>query len=103
MHRLAALENLGCFFGRAAVMDRPSAPGVKLTPTQFRMLQRIPDEGLPLSALQQRHGYGIAAQIRTLRILSQWNLVIETQRERGDVRFETTDAGRQLARSNDAR
>lgn len=70
--------------------------GAKLTTTQFRMLQRIPDDGLPLSALRQRHGYGIGAQIRTLRILCQLDLAVEVQSDGGDVRFLITDAGRRL-------
>jgi hypothetical protein len=78
-------------------MKRPRAAAIKLTAAQFRMLQRIPDDGLPLSALRQGQGYGIAAQIQTLRILIQLELVVETQSDGGDVRFETTDAGRRLA------
>src|SRR4051794_18020714 len=81
----------------------PSVAGANLTPTQFRMLQRIPDEGLPLSALRRNLGYGIAAQIRTLRILGQWDLVVETQSDGGDVRFEITDAGRRLVEADGAR
>jgi DNA-binding MarR family transcriptional regulator len=81
-------------------MDRYSALGIKLTPAQFRMLQRIPDEGLPQIALRQGRSYSIALQIRTLRILIQWGLVDETQSDSGDVRFELTDAGRRLARSD---
>ena len=78
-------------------MTQPSATDAKLTVTQFRMLQRIPDEGLNQTDLrQQRHGYGVAVQIQTLRILIQWGLVDETQSDGGDVRFVITDAGRRL-------
>jgi len=87
----------------ARPMNRHSATGAKLTVTQFRMLQRIPDEGMPVSALRQGQGYGIAAQIRTLRILGQWDLVVETQSDGGDVRFEITDAGRRLVEADGAR
>ena len=66
------------------------------------MLQRIPDEGMPLSALRQNHGYGIAAQIRTLRILTLLCLVVETQSEGGDIRFVITDAGRRLVEADGA-
>jgi hypothetical protein len=77
-------------------MNRQSAAGAKLTVTQFRMLQRIPDEGLSQTTLRQGQIYGVAGQIRTLRILIQWGLVEETQSDGGDVRFEITDAGRRL-------
>ena len=68
-----------------------------LTVPQFRMLQRIPDDGLTQVALRQGHGYGSGA-LRTLRGLILRNLVVETQSESGEVRFELTDAGRRLAR-----
>jgi hypothetical protein len=84
-------------------MDRPNVAGDKLTVAQFRMLQRIPDEGLPLSALRQRRGYRIAAQIRTLRILTLLELVVETKTESGEVRFEITDAGRKLVEPDGVR
>jgi hypothetical protein len=83
-------------------MDCPSATGAKLTATQFRMLQRIPDDGLSLSALRRERADKIAAQIRTLRILTQLKLVIETHSDGDDIRFEITDAGRRLARSDGA-
>jgi hypothetical protein len=83
-------------------MKRPRAAATKLTATQFRMLQRIPDEGLPQTALRQRHGYGIAAQLRTLRILVLLDLVVETQNQIDEVWFETTDAGRKLVRQDSA-
>ncbi len=67
----------------------------KLTAIQFRMLRHIPDEGLSQAALGQ--GYGIGGQIRTLRILALLGLVVETQGDDGDLRFEITDAGRRLA------
>jgi hypothetical protein len=60
------------------------------------MLQRIPDEGLSLSALLQGYGYGIGAQLRTLRILCQLDLVVEVQADGDGVRFLITDVGRQL-------
>jgi hypothetical protein len=66
------------------------------------MLQRIPDDGLPQTALRQGRGYGIAAQIQTLRILIQWDLVVETQSENGEVRFVITDAGRRLVEADGA-
>jgi hypothetical protein len=67
-----------------------------LTATQFRILQRIPDEGLCLSALRRERADRIAAQIRTLRILALLELVVEAKTESGEVRFELTDAGRRL-------
>jgi DNA-binding MarR family transcriptional regulator len=83
-------------------MKRPRAAATKLTAVQFRMLQRIPDEGLPQIALRQGRGNTIAAPIRTLRILIQLNLVVETQSENGEVRFELTDAGRRLVEADGA-
>ena len=80
-------------------MDRRSAAGTKLTAVQFRMLQRIPDEGLSQTALRQGQGYGIGGQIRTLRVLALLGLVDETQGDGEDVRFEITDAGRSGNRS----
>jgi DNA-binding MarR family transcriptional regulator len=78
-------------------MDRPTEVGAKLTVTQSRMLQRIPDEGLAQIALRQGRGNNTAAQTRTLHILIQWGLVVEPQSENGEVRYELTDAGRRLA------
>ena len=72
----------------------------RLTAAQFRMLQRIPDEGLSPSALHQGRRE-IAAQIRTLRQLNLLGLVVETQSESG-FRFQITDAGRKLARPDHA-
>jgi predicted transcriptional regulator len=88
----------------ARPMDSHSATGAKLTVTQFRMLQRIPDDGLPQTALlREGRGYGIAAQIRTLRTLIPLGLVVETQAESGEARFEITDAGRRLVEADGAR
>ena len=93
-----------------ALSDRPSAAqqrldatDAKLTATQFRMLRRVRDEGMSMSTLRRERADSIAAQIRTLRGLAQLELVIETQGDGGDVRFEITDAGRSLARSDGAR
>jgi hypothetical protein len=79
-------------------------PGAKLTTTQFRMLQRIPDEGLSLSALRrQGHNINAAAQIRALRTLIPLDLVVEVRGDGDDVRFEITDAGRRLLDEPSAR
>jgi hypothetical protein len=67
------------------------------------MLQRIPDGGLSQIALQQGRGYGVASQIRTLRILILLDLVVEAKSESGVIRFEITDAGRRLAGHDGAR
>lgn len=85
----------------ARPMDRTSVAG--LTVAQFRMLRRIPDGGLSQIALRQARGYGVASQIRTLRILTLLDLVVEAKSESGVVRFEITDAGRRLARPDGAR
>ena len=83
-------------------MKCPRAAATKLTAAQFRMLQRIPNDGLPQTALRQGRGYGITAQIQTLRILIQLDLVVETQSENGEVRFVITDAGRRLVEADGA-
>jgi hypothetical protein len=80
------------------------ATGAKLTAAQFRMLQRIPDDGLPHTALRrQGRGCDIAPQIRALRTMIQLDLVAETQSESGEARFEITDAGRRLVDADGAR
>ena len=75
-------------------MDRPTEAGTKLTAIQFRLLQRIPDEGLTQITLRQGRGNNTAAQTRTLHILIQLDLVVERASENGEVRYELTDAGR---------
>ncbi len=85
-------------------MARASPTGAKLTAIQFRMLERIPDDGLPQTALwREGHGYDVAAQIRTLRTMIPLGLVVERQTESGEARFDITDAGRRLTRSGGAR
>ena len=84
-------------------MKRPRAAATKLTAVQFRMLQRIPGDGLPqIALLREGRGYGIAAQIRTLRTLIPLGLVVETQTESGEARFVITDAGRRLVEADGA-
>ena len=85
-------------------MKRPRAAAAKLTAAQFRMLQRIPDDGLPHTALlREGHGYDVAAQLRTLRTLIPLGLVVETRGNGGESRFEITDAGRRLVEVDGAR
>jgi hypothetical protein len=52
-----------------------------LTTAQFRMLQRIPDDGLDVPAIRQTRHHGINSQILTLRILVEMGLVIESRRD----------------------
>jgi hypothetical protein len=67
-----------------------------LTVSQSRLLRRVSEEGLSHRALKRKQGYGICAQIRSLRILCAMGLVIETRSDK-EILFELTDAGRELA------
>jgi hypothetical protein len=83
-------------------MDRPTVAGTKLSVAQFRLLQRISDVGLTQTALPPGRRDRVAA-LRTIRALILRGLVVETQSESGEVRFELTDAGRRLTGPVDAR
>jgi hypothetical protein len=78
---------------------RPAEAGTKLSAVEFKMLQLVPDVGLTKTGLRRLFpGLAINAQLRTLRALIRLGLVVETQSDGGDVRFDLTDAGRRLAK-----
>jgi hypothetical protein len=81
----------------ALPMDHP-VKAIRLTAVQFRLLQRVSDGSLSPAALPQARGYGVAAQIRTLRFLVSFDLVVERQ-SADCIRFEITDTGRVVIRS----
>jgi hypothetical protein len=92
---------------RSSAISHPLAIPVRyrmkefqLSGPQYRLLQRVTDEGLSHRALQRGQGYGIGGQIRSLRILRAMGLVTETWRG-NEILFELTDAGRELLRSQD--
>ena len=70
---------------------------IKLTVAQFRILRRIPDEGLSQTSLKEGRNYDFAAKVRILQILIRLGLVVETASESGAIRFQITNAGRELA------
>jgi hypothetical protein len=76
--------------------------GPKLTPYQFRWLRDIPDEGVSGHTTRNGRATYTTAQLRTLRSLVPLGLVAETQGEQA-IRFQITDAGRELVRPSSAR
>jgi predicted transcriptional regulator len=77
-------------------------PGAKLTTVQFRLLQRIPDDGLTQTTLRQGRGSEYVVQIECLHVLLQLGLVVETRGDGGESRFDITDAGRRLVEADGA-
>jgi hypothetical protein len=82
---------------QTAVVRQPEA-GFLLTVPQSRLLRQITGDGLSSKVLRRGRGYGVAGQIRTLRILCVMGLVVEIRSD-DEILFKLTDAGQRIIRS----